>query len=287
MARGTVCLTFDFDALSLWIVRGMRSPGPLSRGEFGVHAIPRLLHLLESRDLPATFFVPGHTAETFPDACRLIVDAGHEVGMHGYAHEVVSTLSPDEERAVFRRAHEVLTRLVGAPPVGNRTPSWDFTPHTVEILLELGVRYDSSLMATDYTPFYARTGDVVTDDGPARLGRQTELVQLPPSWSLDDYPAFEYFRSDQLLMPGLRLADDVYTNWLEDLRYMVRDHDDGVCVVTFHPQVIGRGHRLLGLERFLDAAGELGVEFDRLDRVAEQFRAGRAYGVYRPGAGVG
>ena len=287
MARGTVCLTFDFDALSLWIVRGMRSPGPLSRGEFGVHAIPRLLHLLESRQLPATFFVPGHTAETFPDACRLLVDAGHEIGMHGYAHEVVSTLSPDQERAVFHRAHEVLTRLVGAPPVGNRTPSWDFTPQTVEVLLELGLRYDSSLMATDYTPFYARTGDVVTDEEPARLGRETDLVQLPPSWSLDDYPAFEWVRTDQLVMPGLRLADDVYANWLEDLRYMVRDYDDGVCVITFHPQVIGRGHRLLGLERFLDAAAELGVEFDRLDRVAEKFRAGRAYGVYRPGSGAG
>jgi peptidoglycan-N-acetylglucosamine deacetylase len=286
MPTGTVCLTFDFDALSLWIVRGLRSPGPLSRGEFGVHAIPRLLHLLESRELPATFFVPGHTAETYPEACRQIVDAGHEIGMHGYAHEVVSTLTPDQERAVFRRAHDVLTRLVGAPPVGNRTPSWDFTPHTVEVLLELGLRYDSSLMATDYTPFYARSGDVVGDDGPARFGRPTDLVQLPPSWSLDDYPAFEYYRSDQFVMPGLRLADDVYANWLEDLRYMVRDVEDGVCVLTFHPQVIGRGHRLLGLERFLDAARELGVEFDRLDRVAERFRAGRAYGAYRPGAGL-
>ncbi|HZU17573.1 MAG TPA: polysaccharide deacetylase [Candidatus Dormibacteraeota bacterium] len=278
---GTVCLTFDFDAMSLWIARGLRSPGPLSRGEFGVHAIPRLLHLLERRDLPATFFIPGHTVETYPDACRRIVEAGHEVGLHGYVHETVSDLTPEQERDVFWRSHEILSELVGRPPRGNRTPSWDLSPHTVPILLELGVRYDSSLMSTDYTPFYCRTGDEVPTDRAARLGEETDLVEIPVSWSLDDYPAFEYYRSSGFVMPGLRSPAVVFGNWLDDVRYMLRDFDDGVCVLTFHPQVIGRGHRLLGLERFLDQLQDLGVAFDRLDHVAEQFRGGRRYGTYR------
>jgi peptidoglycan-N-acetylglucosamine deacetylase len=282
MSKGTVCLTFDFDAMSLWIVRGMLSPGPISRGEFGAHAIPRLLHLLERERIASTFFIPGHTVDTYPEECRAIVAAGHEVGLHGYAHEVVSTLTPDQERAVFRRGYDALSRLAGAPPRGNRTPSWDLTPSTIAILLELGLLYDSSLMSKDYTPFYARTGDVVTGDGPATFGRTTELVQLPVTWSLDDYPAFEYFSTDTRVLPGLRPAEDVYGNWLDDVRYMVRDFEDGVCVITFHPQVVGRGHRLLGLERFIGRLRELDVEFARMDQVAEQFRAGRAYGRYRP-----
>lgn len=282
MTKGTVCLTFDFDAMSLWIVRGMLSPGPISRGEFGAHAIPRLLHLLERESIASTFFIPGHTVETYPDECRAIVGAGHEVGMHGYAHEVVSTLTPAQERAVFRRAYDALTSLAGAPPRGNRTPSWDLTPSTIAILLELGLLYDSSLMSTDYTPFYARSGDAIVPDGPARLGPPTNLVQLPVTWSLDDYPAFEYNRSETGVTPGLRSPAGVFGNWLDDVRYMVRDYEDGVCVLTFHPQVIGRGHRILGLERLIRGLRELDVEFCRLDQVAERFRAGRAYGIYRP-----
>ena len=282
MATGTVCLTFDFDAFSLWIARGLATPGPLSRGEFVAVAVPRLLHLLRTRDIPATWFVPGHTVDTYPDLCRQIVDTGHEIGLHGYAHEAVSALSPQQERAVFQRAHETLTRLTGSAPRGNRTPSWDLTPHTVEILLELGVLYDSSLMSDDYTPFYARQGDEVPPDQPYRFGAPTELVELPVSWTLDDYPYFEYFRGSDYVMPGLRTPDHVFGNFRADVEYMLRDFADGVCVITFHPQVIGRGHRLLGLERFIAGLTDLGVTFERLDRVAEQFAGGRAYGSYRP-----
>jgi peptidoglycan-N-acetylglucosamine deacetylase len=281
--RGTVCLTFDFDAFSLWMARGLTSPGPLSRGEFGAVAVPRLLHLLARRGIQATFFVPGHTAETYPDVCRQIVAEGHELGLHGYLHETVSSLTPAQERDVVRRAHDILTRLVGAPPVGNRTPSWDFTPHTIDILVQLGVRYDSSLMSQDYTPFHPRGGDSPESDGPYRFGQEvTELVELPVSWSLDDYPALEYFRSESIVMPGLKRPDAMFANFLDDVRYMVRDVEDGVSVVTFHPQVIGRGHRLLALERFVDQVAALGVGFARMDAVAAEFAGGRRYGVWRP-----
>lgn len=282
MATGTICLTFDFDAVSLWISRALTTPGPISRGEFGATAVPRLLHLLKQRDLPSTWFIPGHTADTYPDLCREIAHAGHEVGIHGYAHENPSTLSPEQERAVCHRSYEILTRLTGEEPVGNRTPGWDSTAHTVSILRELGIVYDSSLMTTDYRPFYVREGDQASPDQPFRFGAETSVVELPVSWSLDDYPVFEYFRASNYVMPGLRSPDEVFGNWLEDVRYMLRDFVDGVCVLTFHPQVAGRGHRLLGLEHFLDRLQDSGVQFDRMASVAAQFKAGRQYGIYQP-----
>jgi len=275
---GTVCLTFDFDATSLWIARGMASPGPLSRGEFGAVAIPRLLRLLDERSLLATFYTPGHTAETYPDLVRQIADGGHELALHGYCHEPVSSLSQAAERDVLLRSADVLEHLAGTRPVGNRTPSWDFTEHTVDVLLELGVSYDSSLMGHDYLPYLARTGDRWPADAPYHFGDTTNLVEIPVSWTLDDYPALEYVRTPDIVMPGLRRPQEVFANWVDDVRYMLRDLDDGVCVLTFHPQVIGRGHRMLALEALVDELTELGVGFARVDTVAAAWREGRHRG---------
>ena len=205
-----------------------------------------------------------------------------EVALHGYAHENGAGLTEDQERAIFHRAYDVLTRLAGRPPQGNRSPAWDLTPHTLSIIRELGLLYDSSLMSTDYTPFYCRTGDVIVPDGPVRFGSPTEVVELPVSWSLDDYPHFEYLRG---VLPGFRAADQVYNNWYDDVLYMLRDFDNGVVVVTFHPQAIGRGHRLLGLERWLDRLADLPITYARLDTVAAAFKAGTPYGVYDPERG--
>jgi peptidoglycan/xylan/chitin deacetylase (PgdA/CDA1 family) len=284
MARGTVCLTFDFDAVSLWMSRGMYTPTPVSRGEFGTVAVPRILNLLADRNISSTWFIPGHTVETYPEACGEIVEAGHEVALHGYAHENVAALEEQQERDMFRRSHDVVSSLIGDAPKGFRAPAWDLSPCTLEILLELGLVYDSSLMSHDYAVFYCRTGDEVPPDGPVRFGEVTTLVELPVSWSLDDYPHFEYLRMPGLLMPGLRSPDQVFKNWTDDVLYMLRDFENGVATATFHPQVIGRGHRMLGLERWVDELSRMGVAFDRLDRVAEQFREGRAYGKYSPGS---
>ncbi len=282
MGSGTVCLTFDFDAVSLWISRNMMTPTPVSRGEFGAVAVPRLLNLLSDRGLPSTWFVPGHTVETYPEACREIVASGHEVGLHGYAHENVGTLDEGQEREVFRRVHGLVGDLSGVAPKGNRAPAWDLTPHTVEILLELGLLYDSSLMGSDYSPYRVRRGDEIRRDVPVRFGEETRLVEIPVSWALDDYPNFEYLRLPNSIMPGLRTPADVFRNWTDDVAYMLRDFSDGVLVVTFHPQVIGRGHRMLGLERWLDELAQMGVTFERMDAVAERFLAGQPLGEYSP-----
>jgi peptidoglycan/xylan/chitin deacetylase (PgdA/CDA1 family) len=280
VAKGTVCITFDFDAFSSKIMPGMPpSPGMMSRGEFAATAVPRVLRLLEREGIATTWYVPGHTADTYPDLCRRIADAGHELALHGYLHEQVSMLTPEQERDVLARSREALYRVTGDYPVGNRAPGWDVSASTIDLLVAAGVEYDSSLMARDYQPYFARTGDVINLDGPVEFGSETSLVELGVEWSLCDFPHFEFLFAAGVLLQGLRRVDDVVQNWIDEVRYMTTHVNDGVCTLTLHPEVMGRGHRMLGLERFIAETRDLGVEFARHRDVAEQVRAGRRFGV--------
>ncbi|MBB4931308.1 peptidoglycan/xylan/chitin deacetylase (PgdA/CDA1 family) [Lipingzhangella halophila] len=268
MPNGYVCLTFDFDALSVWVDRGQLSATPRSRGEFGAVAVPRLLDLLSRRGLPATWFVPGHTARTYPDLCRRIRDRGHEIALHGYAHENVAALDEDAERTVLDRSVEALREAAGVEPLGFRAPAWDLSENTVALLNERGLRYDSSLMGHDYAPYRCRTGDRV-DAESARWGEETPLVEVPVSWTLDDLPHLEFLSSPARTLPGLGDAERMFVDWELDLRYMLRETEQGVLTVTCHPQVIGRGHRLLRLEEWLDRITAYGVEFATVGAVAD------------------
>lgn len=195
----------------------------------------------------------------------------------------MSTLSPQAEREVFHRAYDIVGNLTGQPPRGSRTPGWDYTPQTVDIMLELGLLYDSSFMSRDYSPFYTRHKDVVHPDGCVEWGRESELVQLPVSWSLDDYPHFEYVSTPGgSILPGLRNAREVYQNVMDDVAYMERDFEDGVVNLTCHPFVSGRGHRYLALERFIDDLMARGLRLERCDTVAQQFKNGHRFGTYKP-----
>ena len=286
MARHLVCLTFDFDALSLWIARGLTTPTPISRGEFGVVGAERILDLLGRHRIAATWFIPGHTLETYPEICQRMHASGHEIGHHGYLHEPPATLTRDQEEAVLVRGSAAIRRIAGTNPRGYRSPSWDLSPHTVELLLRHGFLYDSSMMAHDCAPYRARRGDVFAADQPARFGPSTDLLEMPVSWSLDDYPHFEYFRGPASLQEGLRRAGDVLDNWIDDFRYMAQTTDWGVLTYTFHPQVIGRGHRMLALERLITTVGEMGAVFARMDAVAmECVQRGRS--AVDPAAGPG
>jgi peptidoglycan/xylan/chitin deacetylase (PgdA/CDA1 family) len=276
---GYVCLTFDFDGPSLWIQRGMTTPTPVSRGEFGAVAVPRILRLLRRREIPATFFIPGHTIETYPDVCRMIVDAGGEVGLHGYAHEFNPRVDAERERWAMAKSHALAEQLCGRPPAGYRAPSGELTVQTIDLLVDHGLVYDSSLMGHDYQPYPLRRGDVLPDDGPAQWGPATSLVELPWSWTLDDYVYLEFVTFRHALMPGLRRPADMFDNFRGDVSWMVDNVTRGVCTTVFHPQVIGRGHRLLALEHWLDEVGELGVSFARLDEIAAAVNAGVAFGL--------
>lgn len=257
----SVCITFDFDAISLWLARDMATPGPVSRGEFGAHAIPRILRALDMRGIPSTFFIPGHTADTYRSHCLDIARAGHELALHGYCHEPVSTLDEGAERQIVQRSVDILSGISGKDVLGYRTPSFDFTQSTVKIIQELGCEYDSSLMATDYTPYFARTGDVPHRDSAYVFGDASNVVELPVSWTLDDYPHLEFVRSPGFTMSGLKPAEAMFESFYQDVLYMAEREPGGVCTITFHPQVIGRGGRILALESFLDKIAELPIQF--------------------------
>lgn len=283
-SSGHACLSFDFDGPSLWMMRKMTTAAPISRGEFGAVAVPRILKLLADRSLPATFFIPGHTIETYPDTCRRIVDAGCEVGLHGYAHEMNALQSEDEERAAMSRSVELVESLTGSRPVGYRAPAGDLTNQTIELLLEHDILYDSSLMGDDYRPYYVRVGDELPPDRPANWGPESELIELPWSWSNDDYPYLEFVAFRRAgIMPGLARPQDMFSNWLGDVQWMVRELTGGVATFVFHPQVIGRGHRLLALEEFVDQVSELGVQFATMADIAGAVAAGAEFAVEKVG----
>jgi peptidoglycan/xylan/chitin deacetylase (PgdA/CDA1 family) len=265
------CLTFDFDAISPWLFRGQNTPTAISRGEFGVVGAGRILELLERFQIKSTWFIPGHTIDTYPDACKAVVAAGHEIAHHGYLHEPPALVEREQEEAILVRGMECIQRLTGAPPVGYRSPSWDLSPHTVELLLAHGFLYDSSMMAHDHLPYPARQGDVMEKDRVV-FGRPTRLLEMPVSWSLDDFPHFEYRRfPDGSLQEGLKNAGAVMENFVDDFRFMAQTDEHGVLTYTFHPQVVGRGHRMLMLERLVEELVDLGAEFARMDEAAGQF----------------
>ncbi|MBA2520132.1 MAG: polysaccharide deacetylase [Chloroflexia bacterium] len=273
--RATVCLTFDFDAISLWIgPMGATSPSAISRGEFGVVGVERILRLLAQTGVPGTFFVTGHTADTYPAAVRTSAAAGHEIGHHGYLHENPAALTKDEERAVLERGFMALQWAADVRPAGYRSPAWDNSPHTVELLLEAGVQYESSLMGQDFQPYWCRVGDVIQADGPYLFGPEVDLVELPVSWILDDFPHFEYLSLPNRRSPGLSAASKVEEIWRDEFTYMYREVEGGIYTLTMHPQVIGRGHRMLMLERLIAFFQEHdGVRFATLGRVASEWRA--------------
>lgn len=273
MARHIVCLTFDFDAMSGFISRGMTTPTPISRGEFGVVASERILALLRRHELPTTWFIPGHTIETYPAACAKVAGAGHEIGHHGWTHVPPANLSREAEEAGLVRANEAIKKLAGEAARGYRSPSWDLSPHTIELLLKHGFLYESSMMGHDYLPYRARQGDVIELEKPAVLGPETKLVEMPISWTLDDYPHFEFVRTPTAILGGLKPASGVLENWYDDFDYMTRIMDWGIITYTCHPFVIGRGHRMLMLERLIEKLRARGAVFLTMEAAVREWLA--------------
>jgi peptidoglycan/xylan/chitin deacetylase (PgdA/CDA1 family) len=183
-----------------------------------------------------------------------------------------SDLGREVEEQELVRGNEAIKRLTGNYARGYRSPSWDLSPFSIELLLKHGFVYDSSLMGHDYLPYQARENDIVALEEPIVFGADTRLVEMPISWSLDDFPAFEYLRQQNVLQAGLMNAGLVLENWLDDFAYM-RDHYDwGVLTYTFHPHVIGRGHRLIMLDRLIQKLREAGATFVMMEQAVAEYR---------------
>ena len=265
----TICLTFDFDALSVWLGDYPSvTPAMLSRGEYGARVgVPRILKLLADYGLPATFFIPGHTAESFPAVVEGILAGGHELAHHGYGHRDPSSQRPDVERRSLGRGSAALERFLGHPPSGYRSPSWDYSDTTLSLLVEYGFLYDSSLFADDFQPYHPRLGDRVGVDEPLQRGEPVELWEFPVAFCLDDWPHFTFnFEPSRV---GLSAPSKVLEIWTDEFDYMVAHEEQGVFTLTCHPQVIGRGHRMALLERFIQHVLASGTaRFARMGEVA-------------------
>lgn len=266
MPQSTVCLSFDFDAFSVWFGFERTTPAMLHRGEYGARVgVPRLLDLLKQHEIEATFFVPGHTVDSFPHETESILEHGHEIAHHSYAHVDPSEQTPAEERADMERALETLARI-GVRPLGYRSPSADLSAATLELIEEHGFLYDSSLQGDDFRPYHPRVADVVSRDEPLVRGREATFWELPMCFELDDWPHFQ-FNFDPP-RHGLASPGSVLEIWQSELEWMDANVDGGVLTVCMHPQVIGRAHRVAMLDRFIEAGRALGVRFAPLRDVA-------------------
>lgn len=241
-------LTFDFDAMSVWLGSyKSRNPSVVSRGEFGAIAVPRILDILARHEVPGTFCVPGHTALAYPELVKRIAGEGHEIAHHGWVHENPADFDEAGERRNLQLGLDALHKAAGISPRGYRSPAWDFSENTVKILLEHGFAYDSSLMGGDFLPYYARLGDKYDDKSPYVFGANVDLVELPVTWLLDDFPHFEFASDCQ----GLSAPSKVEEIWCAEFDYARENVPGGVFNLTMHPQVIGRGSRLMMLERLI------------------------------------
>ncbi len=233
-----VALCFDFDAETLWFNGGKETtPTPTSRGEYAAFvAVPRILDLLEKHQLPATFFVPGYTVEKYPEIVKEIHKRGHEIGHHGFYHETPVTKEYDEEKEVLEMGLKAIDEVLGIRPVGYRSPAWDLSNHSLELLSDFGFLYDSSMMA-DERPY-------LINAGPERK----PMVEIPVEWILDDAPYF-LFNFNPRYRVGLSDPEKVLNIWKDEFKGYY--DNQGCFVLTMHPQVIGRYHRIKMLDSLL------------------------------------
>lgn len=250
MGKFTVCLTFDVDGIAGWIgTAKSNSPTTLSRGEFTVIGTPRVLELLRRKDIRATFFVPGHTALAFPDLVRRMRDEGHEIGHHGWVHECPPEDDPPAERALIERGLEALDRVAGVRPTGYRAPNCDVSRHTLRLLKDSGFEYDSSFLAADFEPYYARVGDRWGPAEPYQFGEVIDLAEIALNTALNDFTAFETYPG---LIPGYVPPRALEEMWWDDFEFARSESPQGHFMLTMHPQCIGRGSRIRMLERLID-----------------------------------
>lgn len=235
-ATCAVAISFDADHETIPLRDSDESPMRISQGQYGNRrAMPRILKLLERESIPASFFYPAVSALLHPEEVRRVAASGHEIGIHSWIHEANTKLPPGAERDLTFRAADTLERLSGTRPVGMRTASWDFSVDTLDIIRELGLLYDSSLMADDDA--YELEAD----------GKPTGIVELPPEWIRDDAVYWNFVR-----FSGLR----PYTPPSAVLEILKSEFDGayaegGMFLLTLHPHISGHRSRLPVLEQLI------------------------------------
>ena len=286
MAKKEIFVAYgiDVDAVAGWLgsYGGEDSPDDISRGIFaGEIGVPRMLKMFEKYNIKATWFTPGHSLETFPNEMRQVADAGHELGLHGYSHENPLAMTPQQEEDILVYTIDLLEKFTGKRPTGYVAPWWEFSNVTNDLLLKHGVKYDHSLMHRDFVPYYVRTGDSWTkiDYGkqakewmkPFEYGTETDLVEIPASWYLDDLPPMMFVKKSPNSY-GFANPRDILGMWQDAFDYVYREYDYAVFAMTTHPDVSGRPQVIMAHERLIEyISGHEGVRWATFDEIADDF----------------
>lgn len=271
-ARVAVAITLDMDADSLVHLEhpedGYTRVSTISMLRYGPEVgIPRILESYRKFGLKQTFFIPAWCIEQYPKAVEAIVAGGHEVGFHGYIHEAPNGLSRADEQYWLQRSIDVIARATGKRPRGARSPLYNFSVHTADLLIEEGFLYDASLMG-DEVPYILKC-----DAG--------ELVELPSHWALDDWPPYVHSIDLNYVMQ-IMAPDRAMEVFMAEFEAM-RQHGGGLWVAVWHPFVSGRLARWSRVERMIaemQASGQ--VWFATLEEIANHIRSITAAGTYRP-----
>ncbi|KAI1619284.1 glucose 1-dehydrogenase [Exophiala viscosa] len=293
MKKVLVGYGIDVDAVAGWIDTkdGSRAdPVEISRGMFGaLVGVDRLLKLLATHNIKASWYIPAHTLETFPVQVSRIVDGGHEIGFHGYSHEYVSQLSEQQERDVLRKSIDVFMAFTGKKPTGWTAPAFTTSSRTVHLLEEMGIQYDHSFMHHDcqlYMTPYSDYGAVTTayqgdhnstrnaSDWMKRMPNPkiSTLVTVPANWHLDDWPPFS---------PGDNSSNgfiDPYVvekMWKEHFEYCYEEYDEFVFPLSIHPQISGTPQIIKMHQRLIEwVNGFDGVEWCTFEEMVAQYKRG-------------
>ncbi len=257
---GAVALTFDVDARSVMLAADpayAERASLMSHQDYGpLVGVPRLLAVLRDYGLRATFFVPGATAEHYPEALAAILEAGHEVGHHGFLHESLVGADEAAERRYLERGLEALDRVAGVRPSGYRAPWWEATARTRPLLAEYGFSYDSSFFDAD-APYAVRECD-------------GELVELPVSWALDDWERYAFW-PDVTGDGRIDRPSSVVAAWWEEIQAI--HSTGGLAVLTMHPFLSGRPSRAIALRQLIERCLESpDLWVSALDNVARWYR---------------
>lgn len=287
MAKDIRCaFGVDVDAVAGWLgsYGGDDSPSDIQRGMFsGEVGTPRLLKLFDRYGLRTSWFVPGHSIDTFPAQMKMVADAGHEIGAHGYSHENPIAMTARQEEDVLLRSIERITDLTGRAPRGYVAPWWEMSNVTADLLLKHGFRYDHSQGYNDFVPFYARVGDTWTkidysQDAEAWMkplvrGTEIDLVEIGANWYVDDLPPMMFIKKSPN-SHGFVNPRDIEQMWRDEFDWVYRELDYAVFAITVHPDVSGRPQVLLMLERLIDhIKSHEGVTWQTMEEIAEDFRA--------------
>ena len=285
MSKDIICaFGVDVDAVAGWLgsYGGEDSPDDISRGMFaGEVGTPRLVNLFKRLGVKTTWFIPGHSIETFPEQTAMVVEAGHEIGIHGYSHENPISMTPEQEEAVLDKCIDLVTKVSGRRPTGYVAPWWEFSPVTNELLLKKGIKYDHSLMHKDFEPYYVRVGDrwTLIDYSkkpqewmkPLQRGTETDLIEIAGSWYLDDLPPMMFIKKAPN-SHGFVNPRHLEEMWRDQFDWVYREMDYAVFTMTIHPDVSGRPQVLLMLERlFNHITRHPGVRFTTFDDIANDF----------------